>query len=92
VSFVVRSENDLLCELLPLLGFDASGDSNLAAGPRMETFGDSRAGEGEFDEVEDDDEAVVVDTDEVDEVDLVEFDGDESEGEVEEERFGLPVL
>lgn len=94
--------DNLLCMLIPALEFEASGDSNLTVpNPRFATFGDRRAGEGEFDEVDEDDDeddddavAVVVEIDDVEEfeVDLVEFDGDVSEGEVDRDKFGLPIL
>lgn len=80
--------------MLPVFEFEASGDSNLTVGPLFDIFGDRRAGDGEFGEVEEDEQAVVVETDEVEqfEVDLVELDGDANEGEVDSERFGLPIL
>lgn len=93
--------------MLPVFEFDARGDSSLIAGavvaavvaePLLEMFGDNRAGEGELDRVDDDDDdddevAVAVDVDELEEfeLDLVEFDGEAREGEVDSARFKLPA-
>lgn len=79
--------------LIPVFDPDASGDSILV-GALLETFGDAKAGDGELDTVDEDDEdgvAVAVETEDVDEleVDLVELDGDAEDGEVDIDRFGL---
>lgn len=59
----------------------------------METFGDAKAGDGELDTVDEDDEeaAVAVETEDVDEfeVDLVELEGDAEDGEVDIDKLGL---
>lgn len=90
--------------LLPVLelGFelDARGDSSLVVGPRFVVLGDISAGDGELDVVEDEDDeeafdaaVTVVDDVEAFDVDFDdELEGDANEGEVDIERFGLPIL
>lgn len=80
--------------LLPVLEPDAKGDSNLDVGVLLVMFGDNKAGDGEFETVDEEDDeevAVAVLKEEFEEfdVDLVEFDGDANDGEVETDRFGL---
>lgn len=91
---------DLLpLKLEPVFELDARGDSTLEVEPRFGRLGESRAGEGELEVVDDDEEeddvaiAVAVDDDDDEfDVDFVEFEGEAEEGEVDTERFGLPIL